>query len=76
MRVSADQLRERMAYPVEATRSMMMVVIAAVVMVVAMSMIASGSVVLVRMAHGMDGVKRDAFTIRHLRIREYMQLTI
>jgi hypothetical protein len=59
MRVSADQLRERMAYPVEATRSMMMVVIAAVVMVVAMSMIASGSVVLVSMAHGMDGVKRE-----------------
>jgi hypothetical protein len=54
---------------------MMMVMIAAMVMVVAMSMFASGSAVMVGLAHGI-GAFRDAFTIRHLRIREYMRLTI
>lgn len=74
MRMSTEQLRERMAYPAEASR-WMMVMIAAVVMVVAMSMIASGSAVMVGLAHGIGGL-RDVFTIRHLRIREYMKLTI
>jgi hypothetical protein len=51
----ANQLRERMAYP--ASRSMMMVVIAAVVMVVAASVIASGSDVIVGLAHGIGRLR-------------------
>ena len=61
-----------MAYP--ASRSMMMVMIAAVLMVVAMSMIASGSAMVVGLAHGIGGLRDLHY--RYLRIREYMQLTI
>jgi hypothetical protein len=51
--MSADQLRERMSYP--ASRSMM-IMIAAVVMVVAKPRIVSGSAVVVGLAHGIGGL--------------------
>ena len=55
MRMSTEQLRECMAY--SASRSMIMVVGAAVVMVVAMSMITSGSAVMVGLVHWIGGLR-------------------